>query len=103
MRRAGVQRADWERGNLQKVVKNAHERKAHVEQLERAVLRLEEWVVGGRKVKEEEKKEVEEVQEQKVKEEAEAQVLEEKEEVSGMAWLRSFLGNRVAGATMEMP
>ena len=55
-----------------------------MEQLERTVARLEEWVGRGRKVKEE----GEEVEEGKVKEEAEAQVVGEKVEGTGMAWLR---------------
>ena len=74
------------------------ERKANVEQLERTVLRLEEWVGWSRKVKEGEKEEVEEVGEGKVKEDVEAQVVEEKVEVTGMAWPRLFLGNWAAGA-----
>ena len=31
------------------------------------------------------------------------QVVEEKLEVSGMAWLRSLLGGRLAGTILDMP
>ena len=94
MRTAGKEeRADRARGTLEEVQNKAHEQKANVEQLERVVLWLEDSVGQGRKVKEEGKEEVEEVVEGKVKEEVEAQVVEEKVEVSGTAWLRSFVGN----------
>ena len=64
--------------------------------------RLEESVGGGRKVKEEEE-EVGEGEEGKMKEGVEAQVVVEKGGVTGMAWLRGFLGNRAAGAIMDVP
>ena len=75
-----------------------------MEQLERAVQQLEDRVGRGRKVEEEEKEEVVEVdmEEEKVKEEVEEKVVEEKGEVTG-SWLRTFLGNRAAGAIMDMP
>ena len=72
----------------------------------RVVQRLEDWVGQGRKVKEDVKEEVEEVdegKEGKVKEEVEAQVVAEKGEVSGMVWLRSFLGGQEAAVIMDMP
>ena len=68
-----------------------------MEQLQRAVQWLEDWVGWG-KVKEEEEEEEEEVKVGKVKEEVEAHVVEEKVEGSSMAWLRSC-----GGRIIDMP
>ena len=94
-----VQRADWARANLEKAVKKAKEKRANVEQLEILVARLEDCVGRGRKVK----VEVEEVAEEMVKEEVGEELVEDKVQGTGMAWLRGFLGNRGAGAIMDMP
>ena len=58
-----------------------------MEQLERAMAMLEDWVARGRNVKEE----VEEV------------VEEETLDGTDMAWLREYLENPGAGANMDMP
>ena len=103
------EREEWERANLEMARQKVQERleKANVEQLERLVQRLEDWVGWGRKVKEEEvEDEVEEVGEEKVgervQEEVEENVVEEKVVVGG-GWLTGFLGSRVAGAIMDFP
>ena len=77
-----------------------------MEQPERTVQRLEDWVGQGRKVKEKEKDEVVQVEvemeEGKVNEEVEEKVVEEKVDVAG-SWLTTFLGNRAVGAIMDIP
>ena len=85
LRGAGeAERVDWARGDVEKAVKKAKEQRANVEQLQRAVARLEDWVGRGRKVKEE----VEDVVQDRVKEVVEEVVV--KVEGPGMAWFRGF-------------